>query len=120
MKNATRIVPIDRLRRMAEDGGSHWFERGTMRFFRSRVSREAYLGADGRWYFVTSEQGPNGIRAYSVRAATYEQTPEGPTFDVDSVAPGFQAYETRAQAYGGLRRALHDAAVGAAPLPNTL
>lgn len=83
-----------------------------MRFLRSRVSREAYQGADGRWYFVTSEQWPNGIRAWSVRAATHEQTQDGPTFNVEIVAPGFQAYETRAQAYGGLRRALHDAAIG--------
>jgi len=46
--------------------GSHWFEPSTMRFFKSRVLSVVYGGR----FFVTSEQGPNGVRAYSVREAS--------------------------------------------------
>ena len=51
--------------------GGHFFERSTLRFFRSRILRGQYPGADG-YYFVTSEQfvGSDGYRArrkYTVR-----------------------------------------------------
>lgn len=35
--------------------GHHWFDRSTLRFFRSRVSRTVYQGPGGV-YFVSSEQ----------------------------------------------------------------
>ena len=49
----------------------NYFDRATMRFFRSRVESKAYNGPGG-CYFITSEQfvGSNGIadpRKYSVR-----------------------------------------------------
>ena len=64
----------------------YWFEPGTMRFFRSRVSETVYPGG----YFVTSEQGPNGVRRYSVR-----QCVDGSISTVGE----FQAYQTAAQAH---------------------
>lgn len=87
------------LRRMARDAGSHWFDPDTLRFFKSRVAREAYLGADGRWYFISSEQGPRMPRKYTVRAA------DDGWVHIESFG-GFQAFETRAQALTGLRHAL--------------
>lgn len=99
MKHAVRIVPMDTLRRMAADAGSHWFKPATLRFFKSRVGREAYLGVDGRWYFVSSEQGPRMPRRYTVRAV------DDGWANIESVG-GFQAYETRSQALTGLRHAL--------------
>jgi hypothetical protein len=99
MRNAVRITPMERLRRMARDAGSHWFDPDTLRFFKSRVGREAYLGADGRWYFLSSEQGPRMPRRYSVRAV------DDGWAHVESFG-GFQAYDTRAQALTGLRHAL--------------
>ena len=49
-------------------GGGHWFDRSTMRFFRSMLSRSAYVGPGGV-YFVSSEQFDDGARrAYTVRA----------------------------------------------------
>lgn len=48
--------------------GRHWFDRDTMRFFKTRLPELAYLSDDQRRaYFVTSEQGPHGPRAYTVR-----------------------------------------------------
>lgn len=94
---------MDKLQQMARDAGSYWFEPDTLRFFKSRVSREAYQGADGRWYFVSSEQAPRASRLYSVRAV------DDGWANVESYG-GFQAYETRAQAYSALRHALKLAA----------
>jgi hypothetical protein len=46
--------------------GSHWFDPGTKRFFRTRLGRRGYRGPGGT-YFVTSEQGPRMPRRYTVR-----------------------------------------------------
>lgn len=53
----------DDVRRDFDRQGSHWFEPGAMAFFKTRLSDKVYGGR----YFVTSEEGPNGVRAYSVR-----------------------------------------------------
>jgi len=46
----------------------HWFDRDTLRFFSSRIARIAYCSDAGDVaFFVSSEQPPNGTRAYSVR-----------------------------------------------------
>ena len=66
--------------------GNHWFERDTMRFFKTRI--ESGLIAGHR--FITSEKGPDGVRRYSVR----EACPDG---TIDTVGE-FQAYRTRDQA----------------------
>lgn len=108
MKHASRIVPMIHLRRMAAGAGSHWFDLDTLRFFRSRLPREAYQGADGRWYFISSEQFQSrsytAPRLYSVRVAGDNWS------SIESYGPGFQGYATRSQALSGLRRALKEAA----------
>jgi hypothetical protein len=50
----------------SERKGSHYFDRETMSFFRSRVLSPVFHGKGGV-YFVTSECGPNGRRAFTVR-----------------------------------------------------
>jgi hypothetical protein len=72
-----------------ENIGNHWFEAGSMRFFRSRVSDTIYTGADG-WYFVSSEQAPNAKRKYSVRRFNLNRS-------VHTVGE-FGAYSTNARA----------------------
>lgn len=47
--------------------GQHWFEPDTMRFFNSRIGRRMYGRRMYGRYFVSSEQGPDGIRRYSIR-----------------------------------------------------
>lgn len=49
----------DELRDLVTRSGSHFFDRDTMRWFKSRLE-DVYAGPDG-WYFVTSEkhEGPS-------------------------------------------------------------
>ena len=53
----------------AKGAGSHWFDADTMRFFRCRIMPTVYDTPHGL-AFVSSEQGPNTPRAYSVRLVT--------------------------------------------------
>jgi len=81
--------------------GHWWFEPATLRFFRSRVGRNAYRAADGRAYFVSSEQfiGSDGCahaRKYSVRVQHIDGS-------IDTVGE-FQAYATQADARTEARR----------------
>lgn len=63
--------------------GNHWFDRSTMRFFKTRI--ESRLIAGHR--FVTSEQGPDGRRRYSIRDAQPDGT-------IDTVGE-FQGYGSK-------------------------
>ena len=46
----------------------HWFDKDTLRFFKSRISETAYANNSKEVaYFVTSEQSPHGTRKYTVR-----------------------------------------------------
>lgn len=58
------IFTIADLKAVAEKNGSHWFERGSMKFFGTRIESGILKGR----YFITSEQPPHGPRAYSVRS----------------------------------------------------
>jgi hypothetical protein len=75
----------------AESGGC-WFDKSTMRFFKSRIETgivKCGYGEDGvatAARFITSEQGPDGKRAYTIREAT-------PTGDIETVGE-FQGYAT--------------------------
>lgn len=71
-----------------------------MRFFRSRLSEASIMLRGERILFCTSEQGPNGVRAYSVRAM-------GADGDIDTVG-AFQGHRTLASA----KRAMISAAGG--------
>jgi hypothetical protein len=64
-------MTIQEIMRKNEEVGYHFFEKSTMRFFRSRVLETVYEGPGGI-YFVTSEQfvpssGPPEPRGYTVR-----------------------------------------------------
>ena len=60
------FTTIEQIKRASYNVGSHWFEPSSMRFFRSRILSEVFHGPGGV-YFVSSEKGPNGIRAYTIR-----------------------------------------------------
>jgi len=47
--------------------GSHWWDPDALAFFQSRVESPVYNGPGGV-YFVSSEQGPDGVRRYTVRS----------------------------------------------------
>jgi hypothetical protein len=97
------FVPLAAIIREYSPGiGRHWFDRDTLRFFACRLSDGGRRAADGSIYFVTSEKGSNGIRAYSVRRL-FKHT-DG-RMDIDTVGE-FQAHATRAAAYGKVLRML--------------
>jgi hypothetical protein len=72
--------------------GFHFFDADTLSFFSSRIGGRLYGGR----YFVTSEQGPNGIRAYTIRYANDDGT-------ITTVGD-FQSHDTRSQAIAAVRR----------------
>ena len=58
---------IGELKEVSREAGGHFFDRGSMKFFRSRVLPNLYVGPGGV-YFVTSEQySDTSRRAYTVR-----------------------------------------------------
>ena len=78
---------ISEVKQANQRAGYYFFERATMRFFKSRVARSCYATKDGGAYFVTSEQFDHTTpRLYTVRYAK----PDG---DIDTVGE-FQAYRT--------------------------
>ena len=87
------MMTIAKIKRASLAAGSHFFEPGTMRFFASRVLDRVHYGADGVFFFVTSEQfvpssGPAHARRYTVRKWS-----ESEPSSVDTVGE-FQQYAT--------------------------
>lgn len=101
----TDTLPIvygtDDIARLNERAGYHFFEPGSMRFFRSRIGAFVGQSTDKRVaVFVTSEKGPHdtSARAYSARIFDVERG------DVIESLHGFQAFGTsRAAIRAGTR-----------------
>ena len=85
---------VAEIKRVNSDTGKFFFESSTMRFFKSRISNEIFGGR----IFVTSEKGPNGTRAYTIRIADDSGAP------INTSKHGFQAFSTLAQAKSAARR----------------
>ena len=77
----------------------HWFSPGAMGFFRSRLSQTLHYGARSI-YFVSSEQGPSGVRRFSVRRYDVESG------SIDTVGD-FQAYKSLSGAQARAERLAH-------------
>ena len=84
----------DDVQRAHERKGGHWFEPGAKRFFNSRIGSEVYY-IGGRYFFTSSEKGPDEVRRYSVREATTDG-------DVKTVGQ-FQGYSTGAAAVRAIK-----------------
>lgn len=92
---------ITAIKQAAENSGNHFFERGAMRFFRSRIMRGAYPDpVKGGAYFVTSERFESmhgsAARAYSVRFANDDAS------RIETIGE-FNSYKTAAQARRAIR-----------------
>ena len=92
-----RYVTMRDVRERSAHMGWHWFAPSTMRFFLSRVSSSVYQGPGGV-YFVSSEKGPNGVRAYTVRRFDWASG------DVDTVG-AFQGHASRGSAHRAAKAA---------------
>lgn len=64
-----KTASIEEIERRYQPGkGRHWFDKNTLRFFRSRLAVQGYESENGLVFFVSSEQAPHSRRRYSVRA----------------------------------------------------
>lgn len=75
----------------------HFFSKDTMRFFRSKVLTDSKVVGDSL-YFITSEQGPDGVRRFTLRQGKVL----GDKMDIDTVG-SFQGYATRHRALKALK-----------------
>ena len=92
------FVSMYDLRGAVAESGSHFFDRDTLRFFRSRIGNSIYGGR----LFVTSEQaGDDSSRRYTIRMV--RQYLDRPMLDVTTVG-GFQYFRTYAEAHKAARR----------------
>jgi hypothetical protein len=75
MTTAKPLNSISDIVRQHDAAGSHWFEADTMKFFKSQVSASHCYPSEAQrcTYFVTSEQPPDGARAWSVRKASWDR-----------------------------------------------
>jgi hypothetical protein len=89
-----RFLSIERLKSEVTHGGSHFFDRDAMRFFKSRVNRTLYGGR----FFVTSEDNGYDGRKYTVRFV--RQDANGHYTMTDT---GFQRYSTSRAANNAAR-----------------
>lgn len=90
---------IAQVREANRGAGFHFFDRDTMLFFDSRVLRGLYGGR----FFVTSEKGPDGVRAYTVREASEDGR-------IDTVGE-FQGWPTAERARWEIRAILSEVTV---------
>ena len=106
MKNDTLTTcPISEIKAHYQAEGTegrHWFDRSSMRFFKTRFSGKAWgygpeYGKPVVSFFITSEQGPGMERAFSVRSYTWA------TRKIDTVG-AFNEY-SRYQAKAALEEA---------------
>ena len=84
-------MQIAEVKRIARSWGSHFFDKETIRFFKSKICSRVYDGPGGI-YFVTSEKGPHMPRRYSVRRLNIEEE------DIETVGD-FNLVSTRDEAY---------------------
>lgn len=91
------FVSMYDLRGAVAESGSHFFDRDTLRFFRSRIGSNLYGGR----LFVTSEQaGDNSSRRYTIRMV--RQYLDRTQLDVATVG-GFQRFDSYAEAHKAAR-----------------
>ncbi len=88
------FATIEQIIRQNQMLGHHWFDKGTKRFFSSRVLPKVYAGR----YFITSEVAPyaDNVKRYTIREAHKDGK--------ISTLGDFQAYKTRPQAIAALKR----------------
>lgn len=83
----------------------HWFDKDTMRFFKSRLVQDVFPTDSGRVYFVSSEQGPDNVRKFSIRCYTIAGD------DISTVGE-FNSYVTKTQALSAALDCAYNAVKG--------
>lgn len=88
-----RTIPMSdvRARYLDRPNPGHWFDRGSIRFFRTVLPRTAYEARNGTVYFATAETGPDNVQRFSVRCLSRDGA------SIRTIGP-FQGYASRAEA----------------------
>ena len=93
-----KTIPFSEVRefyhRNQPDG--HWFDAGSIRFFKTKLPEVAYELSSGGIYFVTRETSPSGESNYSVR----RQLPDAKIQTVGQ----FHGYTTAAAARAAIKQ----------------
>jgi hypothetical protein len=92
-----KTIPFSTVRRVYAERQptGHWFDRGTMDFFKTVLPTSAYETRDGA-YFVTRETNPSGKKRFSIRFMAMDG-------DIDTVGE-FHVYHTEAAARAEIKR----------------
>jgi hypothetical protein len=97
-------VTKEQLKLRVAEQGSHFFEPATMRFFDSRLCTVAgtarNVDGEDHVYFVTSDKGPNGFRAYTIRRFHWTGAHNPSCVETGGL---FQAYRDRRNAVATAR-----------------
>lgn len=104
-----RIIGMDEIEKHYSPGYSrHWFDKDTLRFFKSRLPQQAYQTDDEtRAYFVTSEQPPDGSRRWSIRCYSFV------TRDIETIGPFCSWSSSRAATSAAMKLAKFNSATPA-------
>lgn len=79
-------------RQCATNGRTDWFEKGAMRYFRTRIGSAAYADGKGGAYFVTTEQSSHdrprkaSVRRYDSKTCSFDTIGEFMRFDTTAQA----------------------------------
>lgn len=94
----TQLKSLSDIKRANKACGGHWFDRSSMRFFNSIVSKVVHPSPhQDRTYFVSSEQFDDSTpRLYSVRVVFWSGNMPG-AGNIETIGE-FQKYETLAAA----------------------
>ena len=116
---ARDVFPIDSryIVQAVTGAGSHFFDHAAMRFFSSRVAGSGWrvsdpAGWDHTYVLVTSECGPSGVRAYTVRV--FDMADYGRRVVRRDDSAGFQGYGSRGAAHRAAERVAREIASGVA------
>ena len=90
------VISTERIKELNREKGLYFFSLNTMRFFKSRVGRNAYKVGD-KAYFITSEQYESNPRKWTIRVADLT------TGSIDTVGE-FQEFNSHSEALNHLKR----------------
>jgi hypothetical protein len=95
-------ISIEQIKEASQKGSKHYFDKSTMQFFKSRVSKTALYNRDsGIAYFITSEQFEKQSRKYSIRKINMH------TGNIETVGE-FGEFNTRLEAWQNIIKILKE------------
>jgi hypothetical protein len=98
VKSKREKIPMYVIKAKNYEIGHHWFDKDTLRFFNSKIPKEA-IKKGNHAYFITSETNPSDKTAFTIRKADLK------TGKIDTEGEFFK-FETRSEAQAELNKIL--------------